>query len=110
MWDGLGSGCLPIYRGAPEIRDYLPDKRAVIHVDDFPDKEQLAEYLKQVMRDEALYNSHFQWRKLPLSQLQAGYLELKSIVEWKVHERCVLCRMLATPGAKTWRDVWPGIA
>jgi hypothetical protein len=36
VFDALAVGCLPIYIGAPNVRDFLPDPDSVIMYDDFP--------------------------------------------------------------------------
>ena len=30
LWQGLRAGAVPVYFGAPNVRDYLPDRDAVV--------------------------------------------------------------------------------
>jgi len=46
FFHALAAGCLPVYMGAPNIRDYLPSPDAIIRTDDFETPEKLAEFLK----------------------------------------------------------------
>lgn len=60
---------LPIYMGAPNIGEFLPHPHSIINTADFKSPQHLAEYLHLLLRDEKEYNSYFEWKKLPISQL-----------------------------------------
>lgn len=63
VFNALSAGGVPIYLGAPNIVDYLPDRNAVIHVGDFESPKQLAEYLHELTNDIDLYvDRHQIWR------------------------------------------------
>ena len=52
MWDGLVSGCLPIYLGAPNIQEHLPSPNAVLdYVKLGNTPEALVKELKRLMKD-----------------------------------------------------------
>jgi hypothetical protein len=65
LYQGLRAGSVPVYLGAPNVRDYLPDNAAV-YLDDFASLSDLVKYLKSAMEDETLYNKHHAWKDLPL--------------------------------------------
>ena len=56
---------IPIAMGAPRS-DYekVAPPQSFIHVDDFTSPRHLAEYLKVLDRDSALYNSYFRYRTI----------------------------------------------
>ena len=56
---------IPIAMGAPRS-DYekVAPRQSFIHVDDFTSPRHLAEYLKVLDRDSALYNSYFRYRTI----------------------------------------------
>jgi len=64
LYQGLRAGSVPVYLGAPNIRDFLPENSAV-YVEDFPTLQALVTYLKTAMADETIYNKHFAWKDLP---------------------------------------------
>jgi hypothetical protein len=65
LYQGLRAGSVPVYLGAPNVRDYLPDNSAV-YLDDFASLEDLVKYLESAMADEAIYKRHHVWKDLPL--------------------------------------------
>ena len=56
VFDGLNAGAIPIYMGAPNIRDYVPD-HSVIFAADFQSPASLVRYIKLVDSNPDLYNS-----------------------------------------------------
>lgn len=55
LWRPLEVGSVPIYRGSPSVLDWMPNNHSVILVDDFLSPEALAEYIKKIDADDALY-------------------------------------------------------
>jgi hypothetical protein len=47
VWDALAVGCVPIYIGAPNIAQFLPDPESVILYDDFPSPALLMQELNR---------------------------------------------------------------
>jgi len=58
LWRPLAAGTIPVYKGAPNIKDWLPDNRSVILVDDFRHPRDLANYLNHLANDEDAYNKY----------------------------------------------------
>lgn len=58
------AGSVPIVMGAP-LDDYkaVAPPHSFIHVDEFVGTEHLAEFLKQLAKDEAVYNNYFAWKQ-----------------------------------------------
>lgn len=65
LWGTLASGTLPVYFGAPNIKEHLPP-HSVVFVDDFKTPQELANYLIKVSKDKTLYESYHEWRYKPL--------------------------------------------
>ncbi|CAG8488383.1 29451_t:CDS:2 [Gigaspora margarita] len=55
LWDTFKVGIVPIIWGAPNVRSYLPHQKSAIFVEDFPDVEELANYLKCLAKNETAY-------------------------------------------------------
>jgi hypothetical protein len=62
VWDALSAGAIPVYGGAPNVNDFVPEAAAIVNMDDFASAEQLAAHLVRVASDEALYNAYHAWR------------------------------------------------
>lgn len=110
LWDGMSAGCLTIYKGAPNVRDYLPDaERSTLIVDDSTDFAAFANRLQSLMRDKDEYESYFVWRTRELREQQLGYRDLVGIVNWPYHSQCMICLMAAeakiTGRVPHWKDV-----
>lgn len=87
LWESYSAGTIPIYYGAPNIRDRVPDESSLIFVDDFDSVQDLANHLQAITRNETLWKSYHVWRKLPLP-FDFSYDHDFS----NVHSHCRLCR------------------
>ncbi|KAN0041397.1 hypothetical protein ACTFIV_003936 [Dictyostelium citrinum] len=61
LWESLSVGTIPIYLGAPNIKEFLPDPDSIINVRDFQSVNDLVNYLKMVENDESLRLKHLRW-------------------------------------------------
>jgi hypothetical protein len=94
VWDGLAAGCLPIYLGAPNIAEHLPDSLAVIQSNGFTNVNDLADYIRRLMFDEAAYKKHLSWRHRPVADLGDGFQRLAALAERD--SRCRLCEYISS--------------
>ncbi|CAG8839518.1 9546_t:CDS:1, partial [Cetraspora pellucida] len=62
VWDTFKLGVVPVIWGAPNIRSYLPHPKSAIYINDFPDTESLANYLKYLASNETAYLEYHEWR------------------------------------------------
>lgn len=51
----LHVGSVPVYRGSPLARDFMPDNNSIIMTDDFESPRKLAEFLLKLNDDEEEY-------------------------------------------------------
>lgn len=85
LWRPLKLGVVPVYYGAPNVREWLPGNRSVIVVDANYPPEKLAEFLKRLDKDDEEYIAFLEWKlKHNISNL-ALINELKGR-QWGVHD------------------------
>ena len=58
LWRTLKVGAVPIYLGAPNIEQYLPNQKSAILVKDFESVEAVAKHVKMLQNDEAQYKRY----------------------------------------------------
>ncbi|KAA3625130.1 MAG: hypothetical protein DWQ08_09575, partial [Proteobacteria bacterium] len=68
VFHALRSGLVPVYRGAPNIDEFLPSKRCIVNTADFDSPEHLAGYLDELDRDEDACNAYLQWKDGPFRE------------------------------------------
>ena len=61
IYDAFEAGVLPVYMGTRDVAEAVP-KGSYIYVSDFKTPQDVANYLKKVIRNETLYRSYFQWK------------------------------------------------
>ena len=86
LWDTFQAGVLPVYFGAPNIKEHVPE-HSIVHVDDFESHEELAQHLQEIMSNEELYNSYHAWRYKPLPHWFVAKYNFTH-----VHSECRVCR------------------
>src|SRR4051812_27076392 len=117
----LAAGSVPLYTGAPNIKQYLPSNRSAIFADDFKyeiiqtsplyifyryytwfnncyfrSPEDLAKYLKNLVANETAYNEYLEWKYKGPDQ---SFLKLLQVQKWDA--RCRLCMKI--------RNIWNGL-
>ena len=68
----INVGAVPVYLGAPNIKEWLPDPNLVILVDDFESPAELAKYIKQVDNNATLYEMFLEYKKKGNQNLKLG--------------------------------------
>jgi hypothetical protein len=94
LWGALGTGTLPVYFGAPNVLDYVPEN-SIINVHSFVDQttgkinyKQLGDYLSLLANNKDMYMEYHKWRSEP-------YLSSKFRKTYEfthVHNLCRSCR------------------
>lgn len=65
FFDPMSVGSVPIYLGAPNIKDFAPGKRCYIDIRDFAEPQSLAHYILQLGADDAAYRQYLDWKEHP---------------------------------------------
>lgn len=86
LWGVLSSGTVPIYFGAPNVKEHAPPN-SIIVVDDYDSMEDLAAYLQKVATNKTLYETYHAWRKQPLAESFHRKYDFT-----RTHSTCRLCR------------------
>ena len=86
LWGVLSSGTVPIYFGAPNVKEHAPPN-SIILVDDYDSLNALALYLEKVAANKTLYETYHTWRKQPLAESFRRKYNFT-----RTHSTCRLCR------------------
>ena len=89
FYDPLLAGSVPVYLGAPNIRDFQPGEHCFVDVNVFDSPKELAGFLKDCCRDDCLYEQFHSWRNVPLSP---GFV--KMVGEQKSDPFLRVCRQI----------------
>lgn len=109
LWDALRAGALPIYLGAPNVLDHLPDKEAIVDVRAFGDVAALAAYVRRVANDRALQARHLDWHVTGnVSEAFRGALRAAARDDGATRA-CVACKRLHLFRSRASRDVHAAI-
>ena len=65
FFDALQAGCIPIYFGAPNVRDVWREPNSFVHLREFPTLRAAGEHILEISRNETLWASYHAWRKRP---------------------------------------------
>lgn len=60
LWRAIHVGVVPIYFGSPSIRDWLPNEKSAILLQDFPTPELLSRHIDQLMQDDEMYETYLE--------------------------------------------------
>ena len=97
VFDGILAGTLSIYWGAPSIHKLLPGDGAILSAEGV-EPEALAETLKTLAADEALYNKHFEWKRERSPTAMDRFQTIIDMTAYKFTALCRTCAMLAGGG------------
>ncbi len=86
LWSTFGAGVLPVYFGAPNIKDHVPE-HSIVNVADYDSRADLANHLKDILENKDLYDSYHEWRYKPLPDFFVRKYNFTH-----VHSECRTCR------------------
>ncbi|GAQ85141.1 fucosyltransferase [Klebsormidium nitens] len=91
MFDALVAGSVPIYIGAPNVMDFVPDRNAIIQLRSMDEVPAVVDEIKRLMRNRTAYEEKLAWkRRLPSSAFRA------LLNSQAVSQTCKLCIEIAT--------------
>lgn len=59
----LHVGSIPVYKGSDKAKDWMPDNKSVILIDDFSSAEELAKFLKHLDENDSEYESYLSYKQ-----------------------------------------------
>ena len=62
LWRIFEAGSVPVYKGSPSVKDWMPNDHSVIIVDEFSSPGHLAHYLLLLHEDMEEYNTYFDYK------------------------------------------------
>ncbi|XP_049884478.1 alpha-(1,3)-fucosyltransferase 10-like [Pectinophora gossypiella] len=64
IWRAIEVGTVPIYYGSPLIRDWLPNNKSAILLEDFPTPELLSQHLQYLLNNDTAYEEYLEHKTL----------------------------------------------
>ena len=101
LWRSLTVGSVPIVRGSPTVRDWLPDDKSAIIADEFSSPKELAEFLKSLDADNDKYEEYLAWKqhgvtnqRLIKEMNERGYGHLEYGDDFITGFECHVCNLI----------------
>ncbi|KAI1285917.1 Alpha-(1,3)-fucosyltransferase 11 [Halotydeus destructor] len=105
LFRALHVGVVPIYRGASNVRDWLPDKMSIVQVSEHYEKSPklLANFISQLDGDDDRYQSYLAWKGKPLEKTNEKLKSMLDLRDWSPESHgqdffrgfeCHVCRHL----------------
>ncbi|ETE66944.1 Alpha-(1,3)-fucosyltransferase 11, partial [Ophiophagus hannah] len=85
LWRPMHVGAIPVYRGSPSVRDWMPADHSIILIDDFGSPKELAEYIDFLDRNSDQYLKYLKY-KSPHGITNQFLLENMRKREWGVND------------------------
>lgn len=91
FWQSLVAGSIPVVIGAPNIYDFAPSPKAILHIKSVKDIEHVAKQMMHLATHEDAFNASLSWKYEGPSDA------FKALVDMAVvHSSCRLCIHLGT--------------
>ncbi|XP_033644405.1 alpha-(1,3)-fucosyltransferase 10-like [Asterias rubens] len=84
LWRPLLVGSVPVYRGSPSVRDWLPDNQSAVIADDFSSPEDLAKFLTSLAGNKERYEKYLKFKKVGITNKKLINTMTKR--EWGVND------------------------
>lgn len=85
LWRPMHLGAVPVYRGSPAVRDWMPDNLSIILIDDFDSPQELAKYLDFLDKNGEEYLKYLEYKNMDGIKNQF-LLESLEKREWGVND------------------------
>ncbi|KOB68981.1 Alpha-(1,3)-fucosyltransferase 10 [Operophtera brumata] len=100
FWRAIKVGSVPIYFGSPSVRDWFPNKKSAILLEDFPTPKVLSDHIYKLLKNDDLYETYLEHKTKQIvanAQLIREFTErpyqLDSLLTVEKFE-CYVCKML----------------
>ncbi|XP_073935306.1 GDP-fucose protein O-fucosyltransferase 4 isoform X1 [Castor canadensis] len=64
LWRPMHLGAVPVYRGSPSVRDWMPNTHSIILIDDFESPQKLAEFIDFLDKNDEEYMKFLEYKQL----------------------------------------------
>lgn len=100
FWRAIHVGVVPIYFGSPSVKDWLPNEKSAIIINDFASPNLLSQHIDLLMHDDELYEEYLEHKtkgkisnRMLIKELQARPYQTDAT---KRHHKfvCFLCKKL----------------
>lgn len=81
IYSCLHMGVIPIYLGAPDVKEFVPEG-SYINGADFANTAELIEHIKRVDSDPELYASYFKWNITSMKRLYEVHCSMPAYCRW----------------------------
>ena len=117
LWRPLTVGSVPVVRGSPTVRDWLPDNKSAIIAEEFASPKELAEFLKSLDADDSKYREYLAWKdhgitnqRLIKEMRERGYGHHDYRDDYTSHFECQVCNRIFDMREETARGEKPTIS
>ncbi|XP_049884539.1 alpha-(1,3)-fucosyltransferase B-like [Pectinophora gossypiella] len=100
LWRPIRLGVVPIYYGAPTIREWLPNEKSAILIEDFPTPELMGKHLQALMANDTLYEeyldhkiSHYYTSETLYTEARTRPYEINFVQSMNVFQ-CFICQRI----------------
>eukprot|EP00775_Hariotina_reticulata_P003361 gene3361-3636_t len=93
VYHALESGCVPIYYGAPNVQEYVPEPDSIIDYAHLGSPAALLTELERLVADDSAYNAKLAWKNKTIEQLAPGFQRVHATAA--VSDKCRLCQVVA---------------
>uniref|UniRef100_H0V0S8 GDP-fucose protein O-fucosyltransferase n=2 Tax=Cavia porcellus TaxID=10141 RepID=H0V0S8_CAVPO len=63
LWRPMHLGAVPVYRGSPSVRDWMPNNHSIILIDDFDSPQKLAEFIDFLDKNDEEYMKYLAYKQ-----------------------------------------------
>eukprot|EP00775_Hariotina_reticulata_P001602 gene1602-1942_t len=93
VYQALPAGCVPIYLGAPNINDYIPDANAIINYAQLGTPAALLSELERLSANESAYEQKLAWKHIAYKDMPPAFQRVYE--QGRIGGQCRLCQVLA---------------
>jgi alpha-1,3-fucosyltransferase 10 len=72
VYHALEAGCVPIYFGAPNVDEYVPDMEGIIDYAQLRSPAALLTELERLANNQTAYEQKLAWKQMPLEKMSPG--------------------------------------
>lgn len=85
LWRPMHLGAVPIYRGSPSVKDWMPNNHSIILINDFASPKELADFILSLDRNDEEYLRYLEYKK-PDRTTNKFLIESIEKREWGVND------------------------